>query len=378
MNTIAPSIMFAHCHFFFNRMIVMAFLLFFGNVATSQPNAFTADDFYLSGDAVHSGDRCFQLTDERHWEGGALWFKRKIDLSQPFEMELSLSFGCNDDLGADGMVFIFHPYLTTGFAGEGMGFGGLYPSLGIEMDTYQNYHLDDPAYDHVAIVQHGTLNHSWGLSPPITLNDGLMNIEDCQSHKVKITWQPEPKVLRFFFDGSLRIKKEIDLIKDIFEGVPEVYWGFTSATGDKINKHMVCMEKLEFTETFALSKKDQTKLLDGDGYILRNVNFPSGSIALPQRARNELDNLALFFKKNPSHTIILEAYTDSSGNASRNEKLSRQRAKAIADYLKSQGINPERILHYGHGEKNPIAPNTDEIGRRKNRRVELRMRVLGV
>ena len=81
-------------------------------------------------------------------------------------MELDLMFGC-DDYGADGMVFIFHPKLKNGFQGEGMGFGGLSPAFGIEMDTYENPHLADPYYDHLALIKNGQMHHNRGISNPV-------------------------------------------------------------------------------------------------------------------------------------------------------------------------------------------------------------------
>ena len=368
----------------FNKMALIKsgmlaiYMILLNTNVIGQHVEYTSDDFFLTGDSKSANKNCFQLTEASYWEGGGFWFKNKIDLNQPFTAELELSFGCNDEYGADGIVFIFHPYLSTGFAGEGMGFGGLYPSFGIEMDTYYNGRLGDPYNDHIALVRDGSLRHFRGLTPPIPFKEGVDNVEDCQNHKVKIEWNPKNQLVRFFFDGELRISHNIDLVDDIFLGTPEVYWGFTSATGDKYNKHMVCLEELNFKETFALSKKDKTKLLDGEMYSLQNVNFPAGNTKLPERAKSELDEMIRFFHEYPSHSIILEGYTDSSGKAFRNLQLSTNRAKAIADYLKENGIPPERILYYGHGEKDPIAPNVTELGRKKNRRVEVRMRVIRV
>jgi hypothetical protein len=357
-------------------------ILFFIVISTitqgsAQGNDFTTDDFMVTGDAVSAGEQCFRLTEDALWNGGGLWYKSKVDLSNPFTMELEMTFGCRDEEGADGIVFIFHPYLTTGFAGEGMGFGGLFPSFGVEMDTYQNYHLDDPWYDHVALVQHGSLRHQYGITAPIAMKNKVMNVEDCDYHRVKIDWQPQINQFSFFFDGELRIRHSIDLIKEIFDGSPEVYWGFTSATGGKTNKHMVCLKKLIFTETFALSKKDQLNLSKGHEYILRNLNFASGRTQLPPSALKELDRLVNFFKQYPDHTIIVEGFTDSSGDPGRNERLSKKRAETIAQYFQSKGIDPDRMLIFGQGEAKPIAPNTTPEGRLKNRRIELRMRKLG-
>ena len=119
----------------FLKLPLLLWGLFLVQTVFAQDPEFTMDDFLMSGTAQRTGDQCFTLTEDSNWKGGAVWFRNKVDLNQDFSMEIDVFLGC-DDNGADGMVFIFHPYLTTGYAGEGMGFGGLIPSFGVEMDTY--------------------------------------------------------------------------------------------------------------------------------------------------------------------------------------------------------------------------------------------------
>ena len=355
---------------------IFTLLIVIGNsyfTLSSQEVSFTNDDFVTSGDAIPAGERCFRLTDAILWSGGALWYKEKVDLSDPFIMEMDVSFGCIDVDGADGIVFVFHPYLTTGFAGEGIGFGRLFPSFGVEMDTYQNHHLQDPSYDHVALMVHGSPDHRYGLTDPIRMKNRVSNIEDCKDHRVKIDWNPNLKSLKFYFDGELRINQEVDLVNDIFNGDSKVYWGFTSATGGKVNKHMVCLERLVFTETVALSNRIRSLLLNGEVHTFKRMPFQSGSASLSDQSEEELDAFIDFFKDHPDHTIILEGFTDSSGSASANERISLRRAESVAKYLISKGISPHRIQFFGQGERSPVAPNNTKEGRMKNRRIALRL-----
>ena len=340
-----------------------------------QDVAFEKSDFILSGDASEYSDQCFRLTSDQRWQGGGVWFDKPIDLREPFEMEIDISFGCNDE-GADGIVFIFHPELTTGFQGEGMGFGGLYPSLGVEMDTYENYHLGDPWYDHVALMQNGSVHHGSGITDPVPLADGRQDVEDCGTHRVKISWEPSGNVFQFSFDGSLRIEKKIPLIDQVFFGNSLVYWGFTSATGDKHNTHLVCLERLKFKIVNVFPSYIRELLLSGESYILDDLDFSPGSTALPVSAHNELDKLVQFLKSNPRLSIFLSGFTDNTGDASQNRNLSRKRAAAVADYLIRQGIGAKRIHASGLGETNPIAPNDTIEGRKKNRRIEVALSVL--
>jgi outer membrane protein OmpA-like peptidoglycan-associated protein len=334
-------------------------------------------DFILRGDAIIGGDECIQLTEPTMWQGGGLWYRNLIDLRESFEMEIDIIFGCDDE-GADGIVFIFHPELTTGYQGEGMGFGGLYfPSFGIEMDTYENYHLGDPWYDHVAFMQNGFVHHQKGVSEPYPLLEGKRNVEDCTKHRIKIQWSPKSKQVTFSFDGSIRLQQEIDLIDQIFDD-PFVYWGFTSATGAKVNTHSVCLKTLRFSTVTAFSKNTRDLLLEGDRYTLKDIDFSPGSTILPKNADEELAKLTMFLKENPEHSIFLSGYTDSSGNAERNQQLSQKRAKSVADYLKKNGIPARRIHFKGYGENDPIAPNDTPEGQKENRRIEVMVKILRV
>ena len=71
------------------------------------------------------------------------------------------------------------------------------------------------------------------------------------------------------------------------------------------------------------------------------------------------------------HLII--GHTDNIGNYHFNENLSLNRAKAVCDYLIEQGVHHDRLKFEGKGSKQPLANNDSEIGRQKNRRVEIKI-----
>ena len=109
--------------------------------------------FFLNGNAVQTSDSCYQLTAAVNAQAGSIWNGDLIDLSQSFELYVDVFLGCQDDLGADGLVFGLQPISTSiGGSGGAIGFGDVEPSLGIEFDTFQNLDFDDPAFDHITIV----------------------------------------------------------------------------------------------------------------------------------------------------------------------------------------------------------------------------------
>ncbi|RMG66534.1 MAG: hypothetical protein D6722_14850 [Bacteroidetes bacterium] len=199
------------------------------------------EDFTLQGDTYLTELDCFRLTEAEIYASGSIWYKRPLSLLEPFAIELSILAGCEDALGADGMVFVFTPQTNQlGFVGEGIGFAGLRPSVGIEIDTWENEHLNDPSKDHLAIMRNGWVGHQRDLAGPVV----IPNIEDCSLHSLIILWEPGPKRLAVLIDGVERIATQHDLVGDIFGGRTEVYWGVTAATGRYHNIHEVCFDRL--------------------------------------------------------------------------------------------------------------------------------------
>ncbi len=69
--------------------------------------------------------------------------------------------------------------------------------------------------------------------------------------------------------------------------------------------------------------------------------------------------------------VRVEGHTDNQGNAADNKKLSQARAEAVVKWLTDKGIDKSRLTAAGFGQERPLAPNTNEDGRKQNRRVEL-------
>ncbi len=84
-----------------------------------------------------------------------------------------------------------------------------------------------------------------------------------------------------------------------------------------------------------------------------------------------LKNLADELKKNPGEKVKIYGYTDNRGKAAFNYKLGKWRALKIKEELLRDGVSAKQIEVFSGGEKNPIAPNDTEEGRKQNRRVEI-------
>ena len=224
--------------------------------------------YVLNGTATKESCNCYILNTEKISTIGSVWQSTKIDLSKPFDYFFDVYLGCRDAEGADGIVFILQPNSTSiGGFGQGMGFEGIVPSVGIPLDTYQN--ADDPAYDHISIQLNGDILHQNDLAGPVPASATNNNIEDCNWHILRIVWNPATDSLSAYFDGHWRVGAKIDLVKDVFNNDPMVYWGFSGGTGGYYNVQKFCT---------SLNPEFKTQL-DKDVYCLGTpVEFKNHSI----------------------------------------------------------------------------------------------------
>jgi len=199
--------------------------------------------YILNGVATQRTCNCYVLTEDRDNTSGTVWNKNKISLNQSFDYFFDVNLGCKDEDGADGIGFILQTQGTNlGANGQGIGFQHISPSVGILIDTWQNSDDGDPYYDHVSIQINGDISHnsSNNLAGPVTALDGQDNIEDCNWHIFRVKWDAVTKQLDVTMDGIPRLSVQKDLVTDVFNGDPMVYWGFGSATGGASNKQQFC------------------------------------------------------------------------------------------------------------------------------------------
>lgn len=84
-----------------------------------------------------------------------------------------------------------------------------------------------------------------------------------------------------------------------------------------------------------------------------------------------LNPIVSYLRLHPERSVSISGHTDNVGSEAHNLRLSKQRSDVVAEYLVSNGINIIRVESSGLGSTKPIAPNTTEQERKKNRRVEL-------
>jgi outer membrane protein OmpA-like peptidoglycan-associated protein len=152
-------------------------------------------------------------------------------------------------------------------------------------------------------------------------------------------------------DGCPDLDNDLDGIPDSVDkcpNEPETYNGYQDEDG--------CPDERPIEEKF----------------ILRGVNFESGSAALTPDSYGILDQVVKSLKAYPEVRVEIAGYTDDVGKDEYNLGLSQRRAEAVKLYLVNSGLSADRIVARGYGETNPISTNTTPAGRAENRRIEFR------
>ena len=113
-------------------------------------------------------------------------------------------------------------------------------------------------------------------------------------------------------------------------------------------------------------EKDSTLVID-------NIQFSSNEVKLLPRSYKDLELILEYLNENPTKKIQIIGHTDNIGNETANQKLSEKRARTVYDYFMTNYIDKSRISYLGKGESSPIQSNDTGIGRKANRRVELKL-----
>ena len=101
--------------------------------------------------------------------------------------------------------------------------------------------------------------------------------------------------------------------------------------------------------------------------------FNTGQATLRPESQEQLTNIAAILKEYPKVNIKLGGYTDNTGSAAVNKKLSQDRAETVLGELVKLGVDKSRLEAEGYGPEHPVASNDTEEGRAENRRIAIRV-----
>ncbi len=111
--------------------------------------------------------------------------------------------------------------------------------------------------------------------------------------------------------------------------------------------------------------------LNTSGRVALYINFDTGKAIIRPDSEPIIDQIVQMMKTTANLELSVEGHTDNVGDSKSNQVLSENRASAVVKAIVAQGIDAKRLSASGHGQDKPIADNSTEEGRAKNRRVEL-------
>jgi outer membrane protein OmpA-like peptidoglycan-associated protein len=120
-----------------------------------------------------------------------------------------------------------------------------------------------------------------------------------------------------------------------------------------------------------LPAEEMKKELDTKGHVALYINFDFDKADIKPESKPIVDEIVKLLKDNPNLNLTVEGHTDNVGTPTYNKKLSEARSRSVVAALTTQGIVPARLKAAGYGQDKPIADNSTDEGRAKNRRVEL-------
>lgn len=144
----------------------------------------------------------------------------------------------------------------------------------------------------------------------------------------------------------------------------------------KLNQSEVFTTQLPVKMDFSGLSIYDGKIYDnitGELFQLGELTFASGSTELNPAAKKGLEKLARLLISKPKLMLEIGAHTDDQGNDDMNLQLSQQRAESVVAYLLDVGVPSKQLKPKGYGESSPKVPNTNEVNRKKNRRVEFQL-----
>lgn len=112
------------------------------------------------------------------------------------------------------------------------------------------------------------------------------------------------------------------------------------------------------------------RMMSDGKFITYGITFDVGKSTIKPESMGEINRIVQLLTENPTLKFSVEGHTDATGNAASNQTLSEARSKAIVDKLVELGIAADRLTSVGKGQNSPIADNSTDEGRAKNRRVE--------
>ena len=133
----------------------------------------------------------------------------------------------------------------------------------------------------------------------------------------------------------------------------------------------LCPNIKGFDQDGSSNSKLQESLDKTGRAVVYGINFDFNSDKIRDESKTVLEEIVKILKDNEGWKMVVEGHTDNVGGERFNQELSERRAASVLGYLTKAGIDASRLSSAGYGYSKPVASNETELGRARNRRVEL-------
>jgi len=219
----------------------------------------TATPFNVEGSATApTSGRKYTVTPNTGSISSALWSKYGIDLNNNFDLTVIT----NQNGGADGMMFVLQNKGNTvqpsSVQGSDLGYyqdaaGDFANSIGVEEDLYNSNGsppgFADSSNGHFNLVKDDDYT-------PIQKQVNYPKLGAGSNHKLRITWNKDVSLFEVYFDGVKEFSWDNDIIKNVFNGNPNVWFGYTGATGGLSALQTISVDTLIYNEAIINASKD--------------------------------------------------------------------------------------------------------------------------
>jgi outer membrane protein OmpA-like peptidoglycan-associated protein len=177
----------------------------------------------------------------------------------------------------------------------------------------------------------------------------------------------------FHYNGNLLIDKASDIVSCLKDPPVAIQnTGKNNNTNQNNSTQPNASKEDENKGAFSPDIKSN-ELKVGYTYQIENLYFQADSTYFSKNGESVLLKIVQFLKNNPSISIEIGGHTNSLPSNDYCDKLSESRAKNVADFIISNGIDRRRITFKGYGKRKPIESNETDAGKQKNQRVEIRI-----
>jgi outer membrane protein OmpA-like peptidoglycan-associated protein len=175
------------------------------------------------------------------------------------------------------------------------------------------------------------------------------------------------------------VGSKIDQAKAVVAGKLNAAGDFVRELGTKISKKLPDGTSINIPENSVEGSlisfiEDKNKPVDKTTWFtFDRLYFETGKSILKPESQEQLKNIAAILKAYPNVQLKLGGYTDNTGDAAVNTKISNERANAALDALVKLGVDTKRLSAEGYGQEHPVASNDTPEGRAQNRRIDIRV-----